>query len=102
MTDTLPPSPAPAPAAPPRPGAHTVMWVALAGIAVTVVLALTVGVRFAAFFFAAELAALAVLRAVRPAPGPYGISARSRTFDVSWLALLAAGIGLLAAFTANL
>lgn len=76
------------------------MWVAAAVIVATVALAVFVdnqGVRLALLFLSASLVVFAIVRAVSPAPGPYGISVRSRTFDVAMLvafAVVVAGITL--------
>lgn len=64
------------------------MWAAAAVILATVALAVFVdgnGVRLALLFLSVSLVVFAVVRAVSPAPGPYGISVRSRTFDVAML-----------------
>ena len=80
--------------------ARPVMWLAALVIAATVALAVLVdgnGVRLALLFLATALVVFAIVRAVSPAPGPYGISVRSRTFDVTILvafAVVIAGITL--------
>jgi hypothetical protein len=71
------------------------MWLAAAVILVTTALAVGVtneGVRIALLFLSAALVVFAVVRAVSRAPGPYGISTRSRTFDVTLLVAFAIAI----------
>lgn len=72
------------------------MWLAMLAVAMTVALAVLDGARTASVFLALTLAALAVVRGISPAPGPYGISTRSRTFDVTILAIGSTVIGVLA------
>lgn len=68
----------------------------MAVIASTVALAYVLTVRTAVLFLAAALIAFAVVRAVSPAPGPYGISTRSRVFDTSILLVGAVVIAAIA------
>lgn len=75
------------------------MWLALLVIIVTVVVPIVLpeqGVRVALLLLAASLLGFAVVRSVSPAPGPYGISIRSRAFDVT---LFVAGAVVIAALT---
>ncbi|WP_165962686.1 DUF3017 domain-containing protein [Occultella glacieicola] len=72
---------------PAQPRSHAVMWVALLAMVLIVAASFLVGARPASLMFAAELGVLAFVRAVAPRPGPYGISARSRGFDVAFLAV---------------
>lgn len=76
-----------------------VMWLALAAIAATVVVSVVIGVRVGLLLLASVLGTFAIVRAASPAPGPYGISIRSRAFDVT---LLAAGALLIAGVTISL
>lgn len=84
----------------PRRRTRVMMWLSAVVIAATVAVALLVegtGVKLALLFLAASLCVFALIRAVSPAPGPYGISVRSRTFDVTLLlafALVIAAITL--------
>lgn len=78
---------------------HLVMWLAMLALVVVLVVALVVGARAAVLVLSASLLVLAVVRAVAPAPGPYGISTRSRAFDVT---LLAAAAVFMAAVTLSL
>ncbi len=78
------------------------MWLAMAAVVISVALAYVIDVRAAAGFLAVALLGLAVLRMVGPAPGPYGISTRSRVFDVSVLLIGAAAVGFLGVFSPNL
>lgn len=75
------------------------MWLALAAIVATAVVALVVAVKIALLLLSAILLAFAVVRAVSPAPGPYGISIRSRAFD---LTLLVTAAVVIAAVTLSL
>ncbi len=75
---------------------YVVMWVALAWIVVAMVTMTVVGVRAGILVLAAELLVLGFVRAVSPAPGPYGITSRSRAFYVAILMLSGAGIVVLA------
>lgn len=74
------------------------MWLAMLVISATVAVAVAVdgGVRPAMLLFSAALLAFAIVRAVSPAPGPYGIAVRSRVFDI---ALLVVGALLIAVVT---
>ena len=60
------------------------MWVALAGIVLALLATFILGPRVGGVAFAAELVVLGFVRAVSRRP-PYGISARSRAFDVTVL-----------------
>lgn len=88
-----------APARPVPRRSRIVMWLAMLAVGATVALAVLDGARTASLFLAGTLAVLAVVRGVAPAPGPYGISTRSRTFDVTILAVGATVIGVLALIT---
>jgi hypothetical protein len=70
---------------PTQPRSHAVMWVALLAMVLIVASSFLIGARAASVMFAAELVVLAIIRAVAPRPGPYGISARSRGFDAAFL-----------------
>lgn len=60
------------------------MWVALAGIVLALLATFILGPRVGGVAFAGELVVLGFVRAVSRRP-PYGISARSRAFDVTVL-----------------
>ncbi|UFU03882.1 DUF3017 domain-containing protein [Ruania suaedae] len=75
---------------------YVVMWVALAWIVAAMVVMALVSVRTGCLVLAAELVVLGFVRAVAPQPGPYGITSRSRAFDVALLMLSGAGIAVLA------
>lgn len=60
------------------------MWIALAALVLAVAVTFVVGPRVGSVVLAAELVALGFVRAVSKG-APYGISARSRAFDVSVL-----------------
>lgn len=75
------------------------MWLAMLAVIATVVVSVVVGVRVALLLLAAVLLGLAIVRAVSPAPGPYGIAVRSRAFDVT---LMVAGALLIAIVTLTL
>lgn len=78
------------------------LWWALGGIAVVVLLALVIGARVAGVALAIHLATLGLARLVLPSPGPMGITARSKGFDVTFLWLGAAGTVLMALTADNL
>lgn len=61
------------------------MWLAALACALTAVLAVVANSRVASLFLAAAVLVFAVVRAVSPSPGPYGLSTRSRVFDVTLL-----------------
>lgn len=60
------------------------MWVALAGIALALLVTFILGPRAGGVALAVEMVALGFVRAVAHR-APYGISARSRAFDVTVL-----------------
>lgn len=73
------------------------MWIAMLCVAATVALAFAIGPRPAVLFLAGAVGAMAVIRAVSPSPGPYGISTRSRVFDVTVMvigAVVLAGLAI--------
>lgn len=72
------------------------MWLAMVAIAATVAFAYAVSVRGAVLFLATSLLAFALVRAVSPAPGPYGISTRGRLFDTALLLVGAVVIAVIA------
>ncbi len=74
---------------------------ALGGVALAVVVGVTLGARPASFVLAGVLAAAAVVRGLSSGQGPAGVAVRGRMFDVAFLAVLAAGITVLAATTAG-
>ncbi|MCL2455839.1 MAG: DUF3017 domain-containing protein [Micrococcales bacterium] len=77
------------------PSQTSMVWVVLAITAATALGALTTA-RVGAVALAVLLATSAVVRAVRPEPGPVAISVRSRRFDVATQGLLATVLGVLA------
>ena len=78
------------------------LWWALIGILVVVVLALVTGARVAGLTLAIHLTVLGLARLVLPSPGPMGITARSKAFDVTFFWLGAAGTALMALTADNL
>ncbi|WP_084480759.1 DUF3017 domain-containing protein [Ruania albidiflava] len=74
----------PAPAGTHRRRRRPAMWVALAGIVLALVVTFAFGPRAGGVALAVELVALGFVRAVAQR-APYGISARSRAFDVTVL-----------------
>lgn len=78
------------------------LWWALGGVAVVVLLAFLTGARVAGLALAIHLAVLGLARLVLPSPGPMGITARSRGFDVTFFWLGAAGTALMALTADNL
>lgn len=74
----------PAPAGTLRRRRRPAMWVALAGIVLAVLATFALGPRVGGVVLAVELVALGFVRAVARR-APYGISARSRAFDVTVL-----------------
>lgn len=67
------------------------LWVTLGGVVLLVVLAVLTNVRVAGVALAVHLAALGAWRLVAATPGPFGITVRSRLFDVAFLWLGAIG-----------
>lgn len=86
----------------PRPPRTWALWWALGGLVVVVILALLIGARVAGLTLAFHLAVLGLVRLVRPSPGPMGITARSKGFDVTFLWLGACGTLLMALTADNL
>lgn len=78
------------------------LWWALGGVLVTALVAVFLHPRAAAVVLAVHLAALGGVRLVAPVPGPLGIAARSRLFDVAFLWLAAAGIAMMSLTADNL
>lgn len=87
--------PAPPPVRTPRRG-RAVMWLAMLALLATVGVAVGVGAQPAALLLAGVLVVLAAVRALLPAPGPYGIATRGKLFDVAVLVAAAAVIAFLA------
>ncbi|WP_156252283.1 DUF3017 domain-containing protein [Pseudactinotalea terrae] len=83
----------------PRQRTRIMMWLALAAIIATAVVAWVVAVKVALLVLSGALLAFALVRAVSPAPGPYGISIRSRAFDIT---LMVAAAVLIAVVTLSL
>lgn len=75
---------------------YLLMWSAMAAVAVMVALAVNIGVRQASLFLSVVLIVLAGIRAFSDEPGPYGITVRSRSFDIAILLLAAIVIAGLA------
>ena len=74
--------PVPEPPASLAPSRQPAMWLVLAGIAVSTLVAVLVGARAGCFTLAGLLAVAGVCRAVLPGPGAVGITVRSRGLDV--------------------
>ncbi len=96
------PSPSPASGAVPlvvrrRPRLPRSVLLVVVGVALVVVAALVLGTRAAAGLLALQLLVCAVVRAVRPAPGPNALAVRSRALDVLTLTTFALVLGVLAA-----
>ncbi|ACQ81254.1 conserved hypothetical protein [Beutenbergia cavernae DSM 12333] len=68
------------------------MWCALAGVLLVCALAVLVDALVAVRVLGVELAVLAVVRLVAPPPGPVGVTARSKAFDVVFLAVAALAV----------
>lgn len=66
------------------------------GVVLVVVCALLLGTRAGAELLTVQLLVCAVVRAVRPAPGPNALAVRSRALDVLTLAGFAVVLGALA------
>lgn len=95
-------SPSPATGAVPlvarrRPRLPRSVLLVVLGVALVVVGALLLGTRAAAGLLALQLLVCAVVRAVRPAPGPNALAVRSRALDVLTLTAFALVLGVLAA-----
>ncbi|MBT0994422.1 DUF3017 domain-containing protein [Cellulomonas sp. DKR-3] len=73
------------------------LWWTATGVVLACAVALVVGTDAGAFTLAGVLAACAVVRGVRPSPGPVALSVRSKTIDVAVLGFLAALLAVLAA-----
>ncbi|HLS26045.1 MAG TPA: DUF3017 domain-containing protein [Beutenbergiaceae bacterium] len=78
------------------------LWLTLGGVAVVMVLAILTTVRAAGVVLAVHLAVLGAVRLVASSPGPFGITVRSRLFDVAFLWLGAIGIALMTLTADNL
>ncbi|MFF2268919.1 DUF3017 domain-containing protein [Cellulosimicrobium cellulans] len=74
--------PVPEPPASLAPSRQPAMWLVLAGVAVSTLVAVLVGARAGCFTLAGLLAVAGVCRAAIPGPGPVGITVRSRGLDV--------------------
>ena len=74
--------PVPEPPASLAPSRQPAMWLVLAGVAVSTLVAVLVGARAGCFTLAGLLAVAGVCRAAVPGPGPVGITVRSRGLDV--------------------
>lgn len=88
--------PGPVHAATPAPTRRPIMWLALVGVLAAIAVAVLVGPLEACLVLAGLLAVLAVVRLAARSPGPYGVSTRSRGFDVVVLLVAALVIGALA------
>jgi hypothetical protein len=73
------------------------LWWTAGGVVLACAVALVVGTDAGAYTLAGVLAAGAVVRGVRPSPGPVALSVRSKTIDVAVLSVLAAMLAVLAA-----
>lgn len=89
---------APAHAAPgrPVPPRAPAMWLVMAGIGVSTLLAVLVGARVASLALAGVLVAAGVARLALPGPGPVGITIRSRGLDVFFFWSAGTAIAVLA------
>ncbi|GED09007.1 DUF3017 domain-containing protein [Cellulosimicrobium cellulans] len=74
--------PVPEPPASLAPSRQPAMWLVLAGVAVSTLVAVLVGARAGCLTLAGLLAVAGVCRAAIPGPGPVGITVRSRGLDV--------------------
>lgn len=72
-------------------------WVVAAGLAAVVVVGLLTGARTGSFVLAGVLVVAAIVRGVRPAPGPAALAVRRRWLDVTVLGVLALALAVLAA-----
>lgn len=88
--------PVPEPPASLAPSRQPAMWLVLAGVAVSTLVAVLVGARAGCFTLAGLLAVAGVCRAVLPGPGPVGITVRSRGLDVLFFLAPAAVMAFLA------
>ncbi|HEY0117830.1 MAG TPA: DUF3017 domain-containing protein [Cellulomonas sp.] len=73
------------------------LWAVAAGIVVAVVVGVLTDARLGSYVLAGLLAVCAVVRAVRPEPGPEALGVRRRWLDASVLGALAVAVGVLAA-----
>ncbi|SED66698.1 DUF3017 domain-containing protein [Ruania alba] len=96
------PRPTPRPVEPGHWRRYVVMWIALAWLLAAFVVMIVEGARPGALVIASELVVLGFVRAVTRSPGPYGITSRSRAFDVAVLMLSGIGIGTLALIASGL
>lgn len=78
------------------------LWLALLGVVVVLAAGFIAGPRLAGIIMAVQLAGLGLIRLLLPRPGPYGISSRSKLFDVTFLWLGAAGTALMSLTATNL
>ncbi|UFU05631.1 DUF3017 domain-containing protein [Ruania halotolerans] len=99
MTSSRPPTP---PAERGHWRRYAVMWFALIWLLAAFAVMLIEGARAGALVLAAELVVLGFVRAVSRAPGPYGITSRSRAFDVTILMLGGGGVAVLAVIASGL
>ncbi|MBD5786883.1 DUF3017 domain-containing protein [Cellulosimicrobium terreum] len=74
------------------PGRQPAMWLVLAGVGVTTVVAVLAGALVGCLVLAGVLVVAGVARACLPAPGPVGITVRSRGLDVFFFLAPAAAI----------
>ncbi|AEI11449.1 DUF3017 domain-containing protein [Cellulomonas gilvus] len=72
------------------------LWWTATGVVLTCVVALVAGTAAGAVTLAAVLGGGAVVRAVRPSPGPVALAVRAKVIDVTVLALLAVALVVLA------
>ena len=87
--------------APERPSPWA-MWWALGGMVIVLVLMVVAGARVGGIILAIHLTLLGIVRLVAPSPGPFGIAARSRLFDIGFYWLGAFGIALMSLTADNL
>ncbi|MFC8922390.1 DUF3017 domain-containing protein [Cellulosimicrobium sp. NPDC057127] len=94
--DRSPSAPVPGPRAGLGAGRQPAMWLAVAGVGLTTLVALLVGARAACLVLAGVLAVAGLCRAVLPGPGPVGITVRSRGLDTFLFLAPAVAIAFLA------
>lgn len=76
-------------------GENASLWWTSGAVVLATAVALTVGTRAGGYAFAVIAAACALVRAVRPSPGPVAVSVRRKSVDVGLLLFFALTIGAL-------
>lgn len=77
-------------------GRNRSLWMTASGIVAAVVVSFLVGAVAGTYVLALLLVVSAVVRAVRPAPGPVAVAVRSKPLDVAVLALNGVALAVLA------